>query len=41
MRKRYGVHKTTRDDLAWEIQEEVEAGSDVRRSLQHTMAAGA
>ena len=24
-RKRYGNHKTTRDDLAWEIQEEVEA----------------
>jgi putative DNA methylase len=25
LRKRQGVHKTTRDDLAWEIQEEVEA----------------
>jgi putative DNA methylase len=25
LRKRRGVHKTTRDDLAWEIQEEVEA----------------
>ena len=25
LRKRNGVHKTTRDDLAWEIQEEVEA----------------
>lgn len=24
-RKREGIHKTTRDDLAWEIQEEVEA----------------
>ena len=24
LRKRYGTHKTTRDDLAWEIQEEVE-----------------
>jgi putative DNA methylase len=24
-RKRHGTHKTTRDDLAWEIQEEVEA----------------
>src|SRR5262249_10683088 len=24
-RKRQGVHKTTRDDLAWEVQEEVEA----------------
>jgi putative DNA methylase len=24
LRKRQGVHKTTRDDLAWEIQEEVE-----------------
>ena len=25
LRKRQGLHKTTRDDLAWEIQEEVEA----------------
>ena len=25
LRKRYGMHRTTRDDLAWEIQEEVEA----------------
>jgi hypothetical protein len=25
LRKRHGTHKTTRDDLAWEIQEEVEA----------------
>ncbi len=25
LRKRLGMHKTTRDDLAWEIQEEVEA----------------
>ena len=25
LRKRHGAHKTTRDDLAWEIQEEVEA----------------
>jgi putative DNA methylase len=25
LRKRHGSHKTTRDDLAWEIQEEVEA----------------
>lgn len=25
LRKRHGLHKTTRDDLAWEIQEEVEA----------------
>lgn len=25
LRKRLGTHKTTRDDLAWEIQEEVEA----------------
>jgi len=25
LRKRQGMHKTTRDDLAWEIQEEVEA----------------
>jgi putative DNA methylase len=25
LRKRHGMHKTTRDDLAWEIQEEVEA----------------
>ena len=25
LRKRQGVHKTTRDDLAWEIQEEVDA----------------
>ena len=25
LRKRQGTHKTTRDDLAWEIQEEVEA----------------
>ena len=25
LRKRHGVHKTTRDDLAWEIQEEVDA----------------
>jgi putative DNA methylase len=25
LRKREGVHKTTRDDLAWEIQEEVES----------------
>lgn len=25
LRKRYGAQKTTRDDLAWEIQEEVEA----------------
>ncbi len=25
LRKRYGIQKTTRDDLAWEIQEEVEA----------------
>ncbi len=25
LRKRRGVHKTTRDDLAWEIQEEVQA----------------
>ena len=25
LRKRHGKHKTTRDDLAWEIQEEVEA----------------
>jgi putative DNA methylase len=25
LRKRGGAHKTTRDDLAWEIQEEVEA----------------
>src|SRR5439155_13441307 len=25
LRKRYGTGKTTRDDLAWEIQEEVEA----------------
>lgn len=25
LRKRYGARKTTRDDLAWEIQEEVEA----------------
>jgi putative DNA methylase len=25
LRKRSGMHKTTRDDLAWEIQEEVEA----------------
>jgi putative DNA methylase len=25
LRKRDGVHKTTRDDLAWEVQEEVEA----------------
>jgi putative DNA methylase len=25
LRKRQGIHKTTRDDLAWEIQEEVEA----------------
>jgi putative DNA methylase len=25
LRKRQGAHKTTRDDLAWEIQEEVEA----------------
>ena len=25
LRKRHGEHKTTRDDLAWEIQEEVEA----------------
>jgi putative DNA methylase len=25
LRKRLGLHKTTRDDLAWEIQEEVEA----------------
>lgn len=24
LRKRHGMHKTTRDDLAWEIQEEVE-----------------
>ena len=24
LRKRQGSHKTTRDDLAWEIQEEVE-----------------
>jgi putative DNA methylase len=24
LRKRSGMHKTTRDDLAWEIQEEVE-----------------
>ncbi len=25
LRKRHGAHKTTRDDLAWEIQEEVDA----------------
>jgi adenine-specific DNA methylase len=25
LRKRHGAHKTTRDDLAWEVQEEVEA----------------
>lgn len=25
LRKRHGMHKTTRDDLAWEIQEEVQA----------------
>ena len=25
LRKRQGIHRTTRDDLAWEIQEEVEA----------------
>jgi putative DNA methylase len=25
LRKRHGLHKSTRDDLAWEIQEEVEA----------------
>ncbi len=25
LRKRHGTHKTTRDDLAWEIQEEVQA----------------
>ncbi len=25
LRKRHGIHKTTRDELAWEIQEEVEA----------------
>ncbi len=25
LRKRHGTHKTTRDDLAWEIQEEVES----------------
>jgi hypothetical protein len=24
LRKRHGTHKTSRDDLAWEIQEEVE-----------------
>ena len=32
-RKRLGTHKTTRDDLAWEIQEEVEAQVDALTGL--------
>jgi len=33
LRKRQGTHKTTRDDLAWEIQEEVEAQVDALTGL--------
>lgn len=33
LRKRLGTHKTTRDDLAWEIQEEVEAQVDALTGL--------
>ena len=33
LRRRAGTHKTTRDDLAWEIQEEVEAQVDALTGL--------
>jgi len=33
LRKRYGAQKTTRDDLAWEIQEEVKAQVDALTGL--------
>ncbi len=33
LRKRLGTHKTTRDDLAWEIQEEVQAQVDALAGL--------
>lgn len=34
-RKRSGIHKTTRDDLAWEIQEEVQAQVAALTGLNH------